>query len=121
MTRPLCRRAANPSHLGRVARATQLYDTGSSTGPQHLVHPYHDARIVNAVVPGYCFTGIIAVLNSFMEFALAFTAGQPPGRVSDTGAPVRTSLTNSGEVNHFVLSAEGSKWQDRLWFIVVVL
>jgi hypothetical protein len=56
-----------------------------------------------------------------MEFALAFTAGQPPGRVSDTGAPVRTSLTNSGEVNDFVLSAEGSKWQDRLWFIVVVI
>ncbi|KAJ7663866.1 hypothetical protein DFH06DRAFT_1295874 [Mycena polygramma] len=89
--------------------------------------------VVDSVCPGYCYselrrelTGIRAVLDWLMEKAMAFTAevgsrrlvygalAYPEQPEKMRGAYV--SGCQITEVSDFVLSAEGAKVQDRLWY-----
>jgi hypothetical protein len=97
--------------------------------------PLSTPLIIHAVDPGYCypelrreFTGIMAFLDHLMELALAFTAEVGSRRLvwGALGHPDQPDKMcgeySSGcqlqEVSDFVLSAQGVKAQDRLWYVV---
>ncbi|KAF8166537.1 short-chain dehydrogenase [Mycena galopus ATCC 62051] len=91
--------------------------------------------IVSAVSPGYCyselrreFSGVMAVVDWFMEKALAFTAeigsrrliwaALSQGRDEPDANKLRGAYSSSFkimEASDFVLSPEGGKMQDQSW------
>jgi hypothetical protein len=94
--------------------------------------------IVNAVDPGYCYselrrglTGVRAVFDYLMERALAFTTEVGSRRLvwaalayPDQPDKLRGEFSAGCEVQEisdYVLSAQGAKVQDRLWFVAVPL
>jgi hypothetical protein len=90
--------------------------------------------IVNAVDPGYCYselrrglTGFMIVFDYLMERALAFTTEVGSRRLvwvalayPDQPDKLRGEYSSGcevQEVSDYVLSAQGAKAQDRLWFV----
>jgi hypothetical protein len=92
--------------------------------------------VVDTVSPGYCyselrreFTGILAVVDWLMERVLAFSTEVGSRHIvwaalarQDQPNTLRgeyISACKAQEVSDFMLSAEGAKAQDHLWFVAV--